>query len=246
MPQSAIAAGCVDFVLPPEGIAQELTRLGRHPYMAAGKPRAAPGERRPRPQARKRTRPASTRSSPCSGRASGADFGAYKKTTLRRRIARRMLVNRIETLEAYARHLEGDASEIHALYQDCLITVTSFFRDPAVFEALCEQVFPVLLKDRAPDAPIRVWVPGCATGEEVYSIAIGLLERAGELSRNPSLQIFATDLSESALEKARAGLYLANIAQDVSAERLQRFFTKVDGQLSDQQGHPRGVRLRPP
>jgi two-component system CheB/CheR fusion protein len=228
MPNSAIAAGCVDFILTPEGIAKELTRLGRHPYMAAGEPRALSG-RAPAPSREEEDRASLNKIFALLRKCSGADFGAYKKTTLRRRIARRMVVNRIETLEAYARHLEGDASEIHALYQDCLITVTSFFRDPAVFEALREQVFPLLLKDRAADAPIRVWVPGCATGEEVYSIAICLLERAGELASNPSVQIFASDLSESALEKARAGLYLANIAQDVSAERLQRFFTKVDG-----------------
>jgi two-component system CheB/CheR fusion protein len=228
MPNSAIAAGCVDFILTPEGIARELTRLGRHPYMAAGETRALSGPA-PAPSREEDDRASLSKIFALLRKGSGADFGAYKKTTLRRRIARRMLVNRIETLEAYARHLEGDASEIHALYQDCLITVTAFFRDPAVFEALSEQVLPLLLKDRAPDAPIRVWVPGCATGEEVYSIAICLLERAGELSRNPSLQIFATDLSESALDKARAGLYLENIAQDVSAERLQRFFTSVDG-----------------
>jgi two-component system CheB/CheR fusion protein len=228
MPRSAIAAGCVDFVLPPEGIAQELTRLRRHPYLAAGEPRAFPGGA-PAAAREEEDKVTLSRIFALLRKSSGADFGAYKKTMLRRRIARRMLVNRIETLDAYARHLEGDASEILALCQDCLITVTSFFRDPAVFDALREQVFPLLLKDRAPEAPIRVWVPGCATGEEVYSIAIGLLEGAGELSRSPSLQIFATDLSESALEKARTGLYLENIAQDVAAERLQRFFTKVDG-----------------
>ena len=227
MPRSAIAAGCVDFVLSPEGIARELTRLGRDPYMAAGTPPALSGSAPARPS-EEEDKGSLNKIFALLRKGSGSDFGAYKKTTLRRRIARRMLVNRSETLEAYARHLEGDASEIHALYQDCLITVTSFFRDPAVFEALQERVYPVLL-GRAPDVPVRVWVPGCATGEEVYSIAIGLLERAGELSRNPSLQIFATDLSESALEKARAGLYLPNIAQDVSAERLERFFTKVDG-----------------
>jgi len=231
MPRSAIAAGCVDFVLPPAGIARELTRLGRHPYMAAGAPRALSGiaPAPAREEEGKKDLASLDRILALMRKGSGADFGAYKKTTLRRRIARRMVVNRIETLDAYARHLESDVSEIQALYQDCLITVTSFFRDPSVFKALSQQVFPVLLKDRAPDARIRVWVPGCATGEEAYSIAIGLLERAGELSSNPSIQIFATDLSESALDKARAGLYLANIAQDVSAERLQRFFTKVDG-----------------
>ena len=226
MPRSAIAAGGVDFILPAEEIARELARVGRRahvgepPGLREG-PGAASGE--------EQDKAALARIFALLKKGSGADFAGYKKTTLRRRIARRMVVSRIETLEAYARRLEGDASELQALYQDCLITVTSFFRDPAVFEALGEQVFPLLLEDRAPDAPIRVWVPGCATGEEVYSIAISLLERAGVLSRNPSLQIFATDLSESALEKARAGLYLESIVQDVSAERLRRFFTKVEG-----------------
>jgi two-component system, chemotaxis family, CheB/CheR fusion protein len=228
MPRSAIAAGCVDFVLSPDGIAQELARLGRHPYMAADKPRALSASA-PAPASEEEDEAGLNRIFALLRTASGSDFAAYKKTTLRRRIARRMFVNRSQTLAAYAQYLEGDASEIQALYQDCLITVTSFFRDPAVFEALRAQVFPVLLEERASDSPIRVWVPGCATGEEVYSIAIGLLERAGELARNPSLQIFATDLSESALEKARAGLYPESIAQDVSAERLKRFFTKANG-----------------
>jgi two-component system, chemotaxis family, CheB/CheR fusion protein len=228
MPRSAIAAGGVDFILPPEGIAQELTRLGRHPYLAGGEPRARAGDASVLASAEE-DRGSLDRIFTLLRRGSGADFGAYKKTTLRRRIARRMLVNRIDTLEAYARHLEDEPSEIHALYQDCLITVTSFFRDPGVFEALSEQVLPVLLKDRRSGAPIRVWVPGCATGEEAYSIAICLLERGAALASNPSFQIFATDLSESALDKARTGLYLENIAQDVSAERLRLFFTKVDG-----------------
>jgi two-component system CheB/CheR fusion protein len=228
MPRSAIAAGCVDFILPSEGIAQELTRLGRHPYMAAGEPRAL-SRGAPAAATEEEEKASLSKIFALLRKGSGADFSAYKKTTLRRRIARRMLVNRIETLEAYVRHLEGDASEIHALYQDCLITVTSFFRDPEVFEALSEQIFPVLLKDRPSGAPIRVWVPGCATGEEAYSIGVCLLERAAALASDASFQIFGTDLSESALDKARSGLYLENIAQDVSAERLRRFFTKVDG-----------------
>ena len=226
MPRSAIASGCVDFVLPPDEIAQELSRLSHHPYVitppreerAAEPPPSVPkgkdGWRAILALLRKTT---------------GADFGSYKPPTIKRRIARRMALVHVEKLEDYARYLEGHADEVQALYQDCLITVTSFFRDPEVFQALCEEVLPRLLKDRPAGAPIRVWVPGCATGEEVYSIVIGLLERAGELKGNPSFQVFATDLSESALEKARAGIYLENIAQDVSPERLQRFFTKVDG-----------------
>ncbi|HYJ09098.1 MAG TPA: CheR family methyltransferase, partial [Polyangiaceae bacterium] len=160
-------------------------------------------------------------------KSSGTDFSAYKKTTLRRRIARRMAVSRIESLHEYALYLESNAAEATALYDDCLISVTSFFRDPEMFQALSEQVIPALLKDRPSDAALRVWVPGCATGEEAYSIAMCLLERMAKLSKNPTLQIFATDLSEAALQKAREGLYLVNIVRDVSPERLHRFFTKV-------------------
>jgi two-component system CheB/CheR fusion protein len=228
MPSSAIGSGRVDFVLPPEEIARELTRLGRHPYLAAGDP--TPSVTRDVPVAASGDdHEGLTRILDILRKARGTDFGAYKKTTLRRRIARRMAVTCIETLEEYARRLEGDAAETNALYDDCLISVTSFFRDPQVFQALHEQILPSLLKDRGPDAPLRIWVAGCASGEEVYSIAMCLLERTADLSRNPSLQIFATDLSESALAKAREGLYLANIARDVSAERLGRFFTKVGG-----------------
>lgn len=222
MPRSAIAAGCVDFVLAPEDIARELVRLGRHPYVAANG-----------------TLPHVSPEGPASDglarillvlmHATGADFSGYKTTTLERRLARRMAVRRIPTLEEYAQHLEGDQEETEALYQDCLISVTSFFRDAAVFQALRERVFPTFFADRPADAPIRVWVPGCASGEEAYSIAICLLEAVGQKPSNPTFQIFGTDLSDAALKKARAGLYLESVAQHVSPERLRRFFSKVDG-----------------
>jgi two-component system, chemotaxis family, CheB/CheR fusion protein len=226
MPRSAIRAGVVDFVLTPEDIAAELTRLGRHPYLAPGSDTPA-AEDVPAPVAAKDDDQESLgRILVLLRTSSGTNFGAYKKTTLRRRIARRMAVNHVETLHDYAQRLEGDAVEVAALYEDCLISVTSFFRDPKVFELLSKQVFPALLKDRPSDAPLRVWVPGCATGEEVYSIAICILESMAELSQNPVLQIFATDLSEGALAKAREGKYLASSTLEVSAERLRRFFTK--------------------
>jgi two-component system CheB/CheR fusion protein len=227
MPKSAIAAGGIDFVLPPEDIARELVRLGRHPYLATGVATRAAADAKENDK--EGDHEGLSRVLDLLRKASGTDFSAYKKTTLRRRIARRMAVRRIETFDEYARHLEGDAAEAKALYDDCLISVTSFFRDPEVFQALCEGILPLLLKDRPPDAPLRVWVPGCATGEEVYSIAMCLLERTAELSHNPSLQVFATDLSEAALAKAREGTYLVNIARDVSPERLRRFFAKVGG-----------------
>ena len=222
MPRSAIAAGCVDFVLSPEDIARELARLGHHPYVSAAEP-PAPGP------TEGQTSDGLARILVILLRTTGADFSAYKTTTLERRIARRMAIRRIQTFEDYAQHLEGDREETEALYQDCLISVTSFFRDPAVFQALSEQVLPAFFKDRTADAPIRVWVPGCARGEEAYSIAICLLEAAGQQPSNPTFQLFGTDLGEDALKKARAGLYLENVAQQVSPERLRRFFSKVDG-----------------
>jgi two-component system CheB/CheR fusion protein len=225
MPRSAIAAGGVDFILSPERIAQELTRLGHHPYLSLE--RSAPREGAATGDEEDDAALGTILS--LLKKATGADFSSYKKATLQRRIARRMAVNRTETLDDYARRLERGPGEAEALYQDCLISVTSFFRDPDVFQALSDSVLPVLLDSRSSDSPLRVWVPGCATGEEAYSIAICLLERAGGLPGNPSFQIFATDLSESALKKARAGIYLENIGQNVSHERQRRFFARVDG-----------------
>jgi two-component system CheB/CheR fusion protein len=229
MPRSAISAGGVDFVLTPEDIASELKRLGHHPYLAVG-PRAlasAEASQGAKDEDSDDEQEALARILQLLHKTGGTDFSAYKKTTLRRRIARRMAVSRLESLHQYARHLESSAAEATALYEDCLISVTSFFRDAEMFEALNERILPILLRDRPSDAPLRVWVPGCATGEEAYSIAMCLLERMAKLSTNPTLQIFATDLSEGALHKAREGAYLVNIARDVSPERLSRFFTKV-------------------
>jgi two-component system CheB/CheR fusion protein len=170
MPRSAIAAGSVDFVLSPADIARELTRLGRHPYLTLGERARPPAG--PPPSSTATGQPKEeedlARVLALLWQSSGTDFSAYKKTTLRRRIARRMAVCRIETLRDYASELETNAIEAKALHEDCLISVTSFFRDPEVFQALCERVLPALLADRDSDIPVRIWVPGCATGEEVY------------------------------------------------------------------------------
>jgi two-component system, chemotaxis family, CheB/CheR fusion protein len=221
MPRSAIASGCVDVVLPPEGIARELTRLGRHPYVASKAP--------PAPSGPAEEEDAFHTVLVSVKKATGADFSIYKRNTIKRRMARRMAVQRLDSLEDYARYVEANPEEARGLYQDCLISVTSFFRDPHVFQSLTDKVLPRLLENRPRGAPIRVWVPACATGEEVYSIAICLLERAPDLASNPPLQIFATDLSEVALQKARAGIYVDSIVQDVSPARLRRFFAPVDG-----------------
>jgi two-component system, chemotaxis family, CheB/CheR fusion protein len=228
MPQSAITAGSVDFVLTPEEIATELQRLGS--ISGAQGPSGRPLFTRPSDEDTALEQEALAQVLELLRKASGTDFSAYKKTTLRRRIARRMAAKGLATLTQYAALLASTTEEAIALYEDCLISVTSFFRDPEAFEVLSQQILPTLLKDRPSDAPLRLWVPGCATGEEAYSIAMCLLERSAALSKNPTLQIFATDLSESALAKAREGSYAATIERDVSADRLRRFFTKVGEQ----------------
>ncbi len=216
MPSSAIETGCVDLVLPPESIAAELNKISRHPLAAAGKTIEAMSDAALLDKIFIRLRDFS-----------GVDFSQYKKTTILRRIKRRMVLHKIERIEHYLRYLLENPSESKALYQDILISVTSFFRDPESFQALKEKVFSAVLKNRRADDPIRVWVPGCATGEEAYSIAMCLTETLGD--RPAAVQIFATDIDERALEKARAGVYEENIAAEVSPERLRRFFLKVEG-----------------
>jgi two-component system CheB/CheR fusion protein len=224
MPRSAIATGVVDFVLPPHGIAQELAQLGRHSYVAAAHGAAtAPGglvlpDEEALPEIFKIVK-----------EKSGVDFTHYKYNTLKRRIARRMALHKMEGLNQYVKLLHRSPSEATALYQELLINVTSFFRDPEVFQALKEQVYPKLVANRTGSAPLRIWVPGCASGEEAYSLAICLLEFLQEQNSIIPIQIFATDLNESTLEKARSGVYLQNIALDVSPERLRRYFTEVEG-----------------
>lgn len=228
MPQHAIETDCVDFVLRPDAIAQELTRLGGHPYLRAGAD-AAPARRNDSQElSASNEEEALRRVFRRLRNAHSVDFTHYKRSTLHRRLARRMAVRRIEELADYVAVLEDDPAETAALYQDFLIRVTGFFRDPESFDGLRDHVFPSVCESRSPKDPIRIWVPGCATGEEVYSIAIGLVEYLGERFSNTGIQIFGTDVSEAAVEKARAARYLESITEDVSAERLKRFFVKED------------------
>ena len=221
MPGSAITAGCVDFVLPPDRIARELARLAGHPYVA-------PPERPEEPQ-----RPAEERAAEqillLLRQRMGVDFSQYKPMTLRRRMQRRMALHKLESLKSYADYLRANATEVKELYDDILIHVTGFFRDPAVFQALKKKVFPRLVRQKAAEDPVRVWVPGCSTGEEVYSLAIALIEFLAEHKLRHPVQIFGTDINDAALESARAGVYPASIRGDVSSERLRRFFAKADG-----------------
>jgi len=218
MPQSAVAGGCVDFVLPPAAIAQEIARIARHPHVApapAGRPEAPDGLDLANVLRLLHD-------------AFGVDFNQYKVNTLSRRITRRMALHRLRDLPDYERFLHGDPGEVEALYQDLLIGVTSFFRDPGVFTALQATILPRLLADVPRREPLRVWTPGCSSGEETYSLAIALAEFAADHGRALPVQIFATDLNGAAIERARAAAYPRTIAQDVSPERLRRFFVEVD------------------
>jgi two-component system CheB/CheR fusion protein len=221
MPLSALRSGCVDVTLSPVEIARELARVGQHPYVTM--PAAA--------EIAPSTEDASFRRILALLRASfGVDFSAYRDKTIRRRIMRRMVLNVKEDLAEYAQQLERNRAELEALYHDLLINVTSFFREPETFEALKQTVFPEILKAKTPGAPIRIWSPGVAAGQEAYSLAMALIEFFDDKDPAPPIQIFATDLSDTmALQKARDGLYPDSIAGEVTPERLRRFFAKEDG-----------------
>ncbi len=218
MPRAAILDGHVDYVLRPREIARQLERLARHPYTKQSAPAAAAPATDAVLEIINLLR---TRTS--------VDFSHYKQTTIRRRILRRMALKGLESPADYLEHLREDPEELHNLYQDFLIRVTQFFRDPEAFEALKEKVFPVIVKGRPTTAPIRIWVAGCATGEEAYSLAIVLLEFLEGHPETFPIKILATDLNEVALEKARSGIYLDNIEIDVSPERLRRYFVRSEG-----------------
>ncbi|WP_198670775.1 CheR family methyltransferase [Oceanicella sp. SM1341] len=156
----------------------------------------------------------------------GHDFSGYKNRTFMRRVARRMKVTDVDTVDEYTRRLGEDAGEVMALFRDLLINVTNFFRDADAFAALGEKVIPALLEGKGARDTVRVWVPGCATGEEVYSLAILLCEHVESLAAPPQVQIFATDIDEDALSVARAGKYPDTLMEGVTPERLKRFFRR--------------------
>ncbi|BAY08280.1 chemotaxis protein CheB [Calothrix sp. NIES-2098] len=221
MPNTAVASGHVDFILTPQEIAEELIKISRHPYIRHQPPVESA-------EVLSVSGDAMSTIFSLLRAATGVDFNQYKQTTLKRRILRRMILYKLERLEDYVRYLQENSAEVMALYQDLLITVTSFFRDPESFEALKTKVFPRIAQDRRPDSPIRIWVAGCSTGQEAYSIAICLLEFLSNQGINPPIQIFATDVNEIAIETARIGVYKPNQLTEVSPERLQRFFVQVE------------------
>jgi two-component system, chemotaxis family, CheB/CheR fusion protein len=154
------------------------------------------------------------------------DFTHYRMSTLRRRISRRIILRNIDSIEDYAKHLEGDDAEVDSLFGDILIRVTSFFRDPEAFQSLKVNVLPRLLQSRG-SSPLRVWVPACSTGEEAYTIAICILEYLGDMYRDDSVRIFGTDVNGGTVAVARAGVYSRGDLENVSPERLSRFFTQL-------------------
>jgi two-component system CheB/CheR fusion protein len=222
MPANAIAGGCVDLALPPRKIAAELVRIASHSHavpMVSARPTPLPNGnendlRRLLLLIRNVT---------------GADFTHYKSSTIHRRIARRMLLRKVSSLEEYVDSFRRDRAELDALYQDILIHVTSFFREPETFRTFETRFVPKLIEGRTDTKALRVWVPGCSTGEEAYSIAILLAECLGDRLGKVPVQIFATDLSEPSIEHARAGVYAGTTLAEVSPERLERFFVKSNG-----------------
>ncbi|MHC5761374.1 chemotaxis protein CheB [Nostoc sp.] len=222
MPNTAVATGNVDFVLPPQKIAEELVNLSRNPFISKSLP-LIPIEKLPEQGDALATIFVLLRSQ------TGVDFSHYKPNTLDRRIQRRMLLYKLERLEDYAEYLQNNPGEVKALYEEILIHVTHFFRDPEAFEVLKERVFPTIIQNKSAELPIRIWVAGCSTGEEVYSIAISLLEFLSNKVTSPPIQIFATDISEIAIDKARTGIYAENQMVEVSPESRRRFFNALEG-----------------
>ncbi len=240
MPRSAIGAGCVDFVLPPEKIAQEIARLGESG--SRQKSRAAANARNRRGHVSRKFHPvgpapvvaADWPKAPADKTlrnlflvlrtATGVDFSLYRINTVRRRLTRRLAVHKLKDLEKYLKLLRDNPAEVEALHQDLLIGVTSFFRNPNVFETLKRRVFPKLAKNLPAGETLRIWVAGCSTGQEAYTYAMAFIEFADQLPMRPPIQIFATDVNPRSLEQARAATYTKPQLAGLSAARITRFF----------------------
>ena len=211
MPRSAIAAGLTDYILPP---AEMPVSLIDYVTQAFGK----------KPKLETRAEEAMKKIFNLLRSQTGHDFSHYKQNTITRRTERRMAIKNFESVGEYVRYLEQKPAEVDALFHDLLIGVTNFFRNPAAFETLRKKVIPDLFTGNHPDSAIRVWVPGCSTGEEAYSIGILLKEQMEMMNQIFQVQIFATDIDSQAIERARSGVYPPIISVDISPERLERFF----------------------
>jgi len=222
MPRSAIGTGLVDFELPPAEMPAQLILYVNQAFGQIHKPMA--------------TTPKSENTLKkifiLLRAQTGHDFSQYKPSTIQRRIERRMAVHQIADMEGYLKFIQTTPEEVDALFRDMLIGVTSFFRDPEAFETLEEQIIPQLFATKRAEAAIRIWVPGCSTGEEAYSLAILLAERQETLKESFRVTIFATDIDSRAIATARTGIYPASIAADLTPERLARFFSPEPGEAT--------------
>ena len=219
MPRSVIEAGLVDLIAPVEALPGKISAYLQHKPLTT-EPGLLADEKK---QGGLEKVVILLRSQ------TGHDFSLYKKTTVHRRIERRMSIHQIDKIANYVRFLQENPQEVELLFRELLIGVTSFFRDPQAWEQLKAKVLPVLLAEHTSNQALRAWIPACATGEEAYSLAILFKETLEELkpAKNITLKIFATDLDQHAIEKARDGVFPADIAADVSKKRLERFFDKV-------------------
>ena len=221
MPQHAIDAEVIDFILPPENIPGKLIELKQSFTISSS------GDG---PARDNRTNENIFRQIFALLRISrGVDFTFYKQTTIRRRIIRRMLILKLENVSDYLDRLKTNKAEEDILFQDLLIPVTSFFRDVKSFDLLCENIFPRIVENKSANNPLRIWIAGCSTGQETYSIAMCLQEYLNEHDSNIKVQIFATDLSEKSIKSARSGIYSKKELEGISEDRLHQFFNKTDG-----------------
>jgi PAS domain S-box-containing protein len=227
MPGSAVVSGVADLILAAGDIGKEIARIAKHPYSAEvlkGSSHAAAIDDSKVPAKSFFNSILATLLDQTK-----IDFSEYKMTTIQRRIERQMMLRKIETVQNYADYISKNPEEVKALYEDIFIHVTDFFRDSDSFEAVKKTVFPALTAGRSKDSPIRLWVPGCATGEEVYSLAISIIEYLEENSLDLTLSIFAGDISEPAVQRARKGAYANYQMRSVSKERIDKFFEPIKG-----------------
>ncbi|CAN5525093.1 hypothetical protein BH10BAC5_BH10BAC5_27850 [soil metagenome] len=217
MPQKAVTEGIIDFICTPQAIAKKLIRISRNSNLINSK---------------KVTEVIADDTDDMAKifkllhSNNGIDFQNYKPTTIRRRLLRRMEVHKISNIKEYLKLLKTHSEELDSLCGDILIGVTSFFRDPSMYESLKKKVFPAIFLNKDVSSPVRIWVSGCSSGQEAYSMAIAILEYQEKISSKIPVQIFSTDLSENGIKKARAGIYTQNIKDDVSPERLRKYFEK--------------------
>ena len=232
MPRSAIATGLVDYELSPAEMPAQLMAYVSHAF---------DNPHRTLPSPSSNAEAAMKKVFILLRAQTGHDFSQFKPSTMGRRIERRMAVHQIEEIEGYVKYLQQSPDEVEALFRDLLIGVTNFFRDPEAFQALEKEVIPQLFAGKPAGAIVRVWVPGCSTGEEAYSIAVLMQERLDALKQGHKVQVFATDIDSQAIAAGRAGLYPASIAADISQERLERFFAAEAGGAD---GSPSAYRIQ--